>query len=183
METLPDLECGVAANCGRTCSCATCKVYVDAECVVKLEPATTNDRELLSALVQYAAQRSRLPAKLNLSHRLTGHVTYRIRGMRTTALLCDGTHSESRLLTSLLRLDLDPSLHHASTIVVMSDLPDEERGALVLDPQAADNPTLPERSPTRLRPQSAPQRQMRPAAGWNERRKARFHPQTTALAK
>ncbi len=42
METLRDLEYGVAAICGGMCSCATCHVYVDPEWLPKL-PAMMSD--------------------------------------------------------------------------------------------------------------------------------------------
>ena len=42
METLRELDYGVAAICGGMCSCATCHVYVDPEWVSKL-PAAMSD--------------------------------------------------------------------------------------------------------------------------------------------
>ena len=48
METLRDLEYGVAAICGGMCSCATCHVYVDPEWTSKLPAAMSDERELLA---------------------------------------------------------------------------------------------------------------------------------------
>ena len=47
METLRELDYGVAAICGGMCSCATCHVYVDPECLAALPApsvATVSER-------------------------------------------------------------------------------------------------------------------------------------------
>jgi 2Fe-2S ferredoxin len=41
---------GIIAECGGSCSCATCQVYVDEQWIGLLEPATSIEMDLLSAL-------------------------------------------------------------------------------------------------------------------------------------
>ena len=53
METLRDLEYGVAAICGGMCSCATCHVYVDAGWLERLPEPMSDERELLMELSHY----------------------------------------------------------------------------------------------------------------------------------
>src|SRR5206468_11998159 len=50
METLRELDYGVAAICGGMCSCATCHVYVDPEWTSKLPEPMSDERELLTEL-------------------------------------------------------------------------------------------------------------------------------------
>src|SRR2546428_10231580 len=59
METLRELDYGVAAICGGMCSCATCHGYVDPEWQSRLPQMMSDERELLSELTHYQ-QNSRL---------------------------------------------------------------------------------------------------------------------------
>ena len=50
METLRELDYGVAAVCGGMCSCATCHVYVDRDWADRIPAPMSDERELLSVL-------------------------------------------------------------------------------------------------------------------------------------
>src|ERR1700748_2663356 len=71
METLRELEYGVAAICGGMCSCATCHVYVDPEWTSKLPAAMSDERELLADLAQRDSN-SRLSCQLEFTDALAG---------------------------------------------------------------------------------------------------------------
>ena len=71
METLRELEYGVAAICGGMCSCATCHVYVDPEWVDRLPPPMSDERELLSELSQ-TRESSRLSCQIEFNDSLAG---------------------------------------------------------------------------------------------------------------
>ena len=47
METLRELEYGVAAICGGMCSCATCHIYIDPAWLAKVPAPMSDERELL----------------------------------------------------------------------------------------------------------------------------------------
>lgn len=71
METLRDLEYGVAAICGGMCSCATCHVYVDPQWVSRLPEPMSDERELLTELSHYQ-DNSRLSCQLDFTPELDG---------------------------------------------------------------------------------------------------------------
>jgi 2Fe-2S ferredoxin len=71
METLRELDYGVAAICGGMCSCATCHIYVDREWTAKLPAPMSDERELLAELSQYH-DNSRLSCQLEMSDALSG---------------------------------------------------------------------------------------------------------------
>ncbi len=71
METLRDLEYGVAAICGGMCSCATCHVYVDPQWVGRLPEPMSDERELLTELSHYQ-DNSRLSCQLDFTPELDG---------------------------------------------------------------------------------------------------------------
>ena len=71
METLRELEYGVAAICGGMCSCATCHVYVDPEWIEKLPAPMSDERELLSELAHYR-ENSRLSCQVEFTEALAG---------------------------------------------------------------------------------------------------------------
>jgi 2Fe-2S ferredoxin len=71
METLRDLEYGVAAICGGMCSCATCHVYVDPEWVGRLPAAMSDERELLADL-SHREPNSRLSCQIEFTEALAG---------------------------------------------------------------------------------------------------------------
>ena len=71
METLRDLEYGVAAICGGMCSCATCHVYVDAGWLERLPEPMSDERELLMELSHYQ-ENSRLSCQIEFTPALDG---------------------------------------------------------------------------------------------------------------
>ncbi|MCS6948015.1 MAG: 2Fe-2S iron-sulfur cluster-binding protein [Steroidobacteraceae bacterium] len=71
METLRELDYGVAAICGGMCSCATCHVYIDPEWVGKLPPPMSDERELLAELSHHRPN-SRLSCQIEMSEALSG---------------------------------------------------------------------------------------------------------------
>ena len=71
METLRELEYGVAAICGGMCSCATCHVYVDPDWADKLPPPQSDERELLQELSHFNDQ-SRLSCQIEFTPALAG---------------------------------------------------------------------------------------------------------------
>jgi len=71
METLRELDYGVAAICGGMCSCATCHVYVDPEWVAKLPAPMSDERELLTELSHHE-DNSRLSCQIEFTEALAG---------------------------------------------------------------------------------------------------------------
>jgi len=71
METLRELDYGVAAICGGMCSCATCHVYVDPQWLSKLPTPMSDERELLSELAHHETN-SRLSCQLEFTPNLAG---------------------------------------------------------------------------------------------------------------
>jgi 2Fe-2S ferredoxin len=71
METLRELDYGVAAICGGMCSCATCHVYVDPEWTSKLPEPMSDERELLTELSHHE-QNSRLSCQIEFTNDLAG---------------------------------------------------------------------------------------------------------------
>ncbi len=72
METLRELDFGVAAICGGLCSCATCHMYVDAGWMEKLPAKQSDEQDLLSELQNYDAPRSRLSCQVEFTAALDG---------------------------------------------------------------------------------------------------------------
>jgi 2Fe-2S ferredoxin len=71
METLRELDYGVAAICGGMCSCATCHVYVDGAWAGRLPAPMSDERELLSELSHYR-ENSRLSCQIEFTTALDG---------------------------------------------------------------------------------------------------------------
>jgi 2Fe-2S ferredoxin len=71
METLRELDYGVAAICGGMCSCATCHVYVDPQWVERLPQPMSDERELIAELAHHETN-SRLSCQLDFTDELTG---------------------------------------------------------------------------------------------------------------
>ncbi len=61
----------LAAICGGCCSCATCHVYVDADDMQRLVPASADESDLLDSS-SHRTERSRLSCQLNLTAELDG---------------------------------------------------------------------------------------------------------------
>lgn len=71
METLRELDYGVAAICGGMCSCATCHIYIDPEWTSKLPEPMSDERELLTELSHHE-QNSRLSCQIEFTPDLAG---------------------------------------------------------------------------------------------------------------
>ena len=72
METLRELDYGVAAICGGMCSCATCHVYVDPAWFDKLPARMSDESELMHELSHYEPERSRLSCQVEFTEELAG---------------------------------------------------------------------------------------------------------------
>ena len=72
METLRELEYGVAAICGGMCSCATCHVYVAEPWLDRLPPMQGDEKEILQELESYRPRGSRLSCQLPFEAPLAG---------------------------------------------------------------------------------------------------------------
>ena len=71
METLRDLEYGVAAICGGQCCCGTCHIYVDEQWFEQLPPHAGDEADLLGDL-EYRQPNSRLSCQLIVSAAFNG---------------------------------------------------------------------------------------------------------------
>jgi 2Fe-2S ferredoxin len=71
METLRELDYGIAAICGGMCSCATCHIYIDRDWAGKLPAAMSDERELLSELSHHK-ETSRLSCQVEMTDALAG---------------------------------------------------------------------------------------------------------------
>ena len=71
METLRDLDYGVAAICGGQCCCGTCHVYIDESWLEKLPPAAGDETDLIEDL-DCQKTNSRLSCQLIVSGALDG---------------------------------------------------------------------------------------------------------------
>ena len=72
METLRELEYGVAAICGGMCSCATCHVYVAEPWLDRLPPMQGDEKEILQELESYRPRGSRLSCQVPIEEPLAG---------------------------------------------------------------------------------------------------------------
>jgi 2Fe-2S ferredoxin len=72
METLRELEYGVAAICGGMCSCATCHVYVAEPWLDRLPPMQGDEKEILQELESYRPRGSRLSCQIPVEAPLAG---------------------------------------------------------------------------------------------------------------
>lgn len=71
METLRNLDNGVAAICGGMCACATCHVYVDEAWYPLLAPPGNDEQDLL-AEAPHRRPTSRLSCQIGLESELGG---------------------------------------------------------------------------------------------------------------
>ena len=72
METLRELEYGVAAICGGMCSCATCHVYVAEEYLDRLPAMQGDEKEILQELESFRPRGSRLSCQIPFEAALAG---------------------------------------------------------------------------------------------------------------
>jgi 2Fe-2S ferredoxin len=66
---------GILADCGGSCSCATCHCYIDAEWVSRIPPPGADELELLEGAVE-VNERSRLSCQIRVDHQLDGLVVH-----------------------------------------------------------------------------------------------------------
>ncbi|HUN75198.1 MAG TPA: 2Fe-2S iron-sulfur cluster-binding protein [Steroidobacteraceae bacterium] len=71
METLRELDYGVAAICGGMCSCATCHIYVDPQWLDRVPAAMSDERELITELAHHESN-SRLSCQIEFTSELAG---------------------------------------------------------------------------------------------------------------
>jgi 2Fe-2S ferredoxin len=71
MESLRELDYGIAAICGGMCSCATCHIYIDRAWLEKLPAPRSDEKELLGELVHYH-DNSRLSCQVEITEALAG---------------------------------------------------------------------------------------------------------------
>jgi 2Fe-2S ferredoxin len=71
METLRELDYGIAAICGGMCSCATCHIYIDTEWADRIPAAMSDETELLQELAHYKTG-SRLSCQVDMTDELDG---------------------------------------------------------------------------------------------------------------
>ena len=63
---------GIVAECGGSCMCATCHVYVDPAFLDKLDPIQENEEEMLGNTVAERKPNSRLSCQITLTEALDG---------------------------------------------------------------------------------------------------------------
>jgi 2Fe-2S ferredoxin len=71
METLRELDYGIAAICGGMCSCATCHVYIDEPWAGQIPAPMSDEMELLQELAHYKSG-SRLSCQVDMTDELDG---------------------------------------------------------------------------------------------------------------
>lgn len=69
--TLNGIE-GIEGECGGSCSCATCHVYVDEGFIDKLDPMEEMENEMLETTVCERKTNSRLSCQIKMSPELDG---------------------------------------------------------------------------------------------------------------
>jgi 2Fe-2S ferredoxin len=65
---------GIVAECGGSCMCATCHVYVEPEFLDRLNPMDETEAEMLNATVAERKSNSRLSCQLSVTKALDGLV-------------------------------------------------------------------------------------------------------------
>jgi 2Fe-2S ferredoxin len=63
---------GIVAECGGSCMCATCHVYVDPAWLGKLVPIAENEEEMLNSTASTRLANSRLGCQIKLTKDLDG---------------------------------------------------------------------------------------------------------------
>jgi len=66
---------GIVAECGGSCSCATCHVYVEEAWLGKIEPATPDEVDLLGFVIG-PQENSRLACQIIMTAELDGLVVH-----------------------------------------------------------------------------------------------------------
>ncbi|MOA22716.1 Putidaredoxin [compost metagenome] len=69
---------GILAECGGSCACATCHVYVDPECVGMLPVMSELEDDLLDAVAAERRETSRLSCQIRMTPELDGKLILHI---------------------------------------------------------------------------------------------------------
>jgi len=64
---------GIVADCGGSCSCATCHGYVDADWIARIPVAEANEQSMLECVLDGAAN-SRLTCQIKITPEMDGLV-------------------------------------------------------------------------------------------------------------
>lgn len=64
---------GIIADCGGSCSCATCHVYVEAEWLDRVPPASSAEKDMIDCAL-HVQDNSRLSCQIELNESLDGIV-------------------------------------------------------------------------------------------------------------
>ena len=67
---------GILAECGGSCSCATCHVYVDEAFMAKMPPAEEIEQEMLTAVASERKPTSRLSCQIEITPELDGLIVH-----------------------------------------------------------------------------------------------------------
>lgn len=62
---------GIVAECGGSCSCATCHCYVDAAWIDKIQPADSDEMDMLDAVLD-KKENSRLSCQIPVTEAMEG---------------------------------------------------------------------------------------------------------------
>lgn len=68
------MVCGIIADCGGACSCATCHGYVDAAWMDRVPPASPDEAEMIDAGCLDVQPNSRLTCQIKMNDGLDGLV-------------------------------------------------------------------------------------------------------------
>jgi 2Fe-2S ferredoxin len=69
---------GIVAECGGSCACATCHVYVDPSCIGLLPPPSELEDELLDAVAAERRPNSRLSCQIRITPELDGRLVFQV---------------------------------------------------------------------------------------------------------
>lgn len=69
---------GILAECGGSCACATCHVYVDPSCIDLLPPPGELENELLDAVAAERRPNSRLSCQIKVTPELDGKLVLQV---------------------------------------------------------------------------------------------------------
>jgi 2Fe-2S ferredoxin len=72
MEIIRDHDLPIRAECGGSCACATCHVYVDPQWRDKIKPPHEDEQYMLDSVEGYDFMRSRLSCQILLDDELDG---------------------------------------------------------------------------------------------------------------
>lgn len=72
MEIIRDHDLPIRAECGGSCACATCHVYVGEKWVDRIPPAEDEEQYMLDGVDGYDKKRSRLSCQILMQEDLDG---------------------------------------------------------------------------------------------------------------